>query len=38
MPHQWLEKRRLGEILVERGLLTDGGLRRALEEQAGPAG
>ncbi len=34
MPHPWLEKRRLGEILVERGLLTDGGLRRALDEQA----
>lgn len=28
------DRRRLGEILVERGLVTEGGLERALEEQS----
>ena len=27
------DRRRLGEILLDRGLVTEGGLRRALEEQ-----
>jgi len=28
------DRRRLGEILVDRGLVTEGGLQRALEEQS----